>query len=296
MPTHIVTHGGAAAPSAYRDGCEQAARIGKEILDGGGSALEAAVAAVAHLEDDGRFNAGSGSVLRMDGVSIEMDAAVMDTTGRLGAVAAVHDIKNPVHLALAVADTPHVLMVSEGAVAFARRRGFPVHVHQPSERARKIYREICERLKGRDYSDMPAWERFDLIANWNFSRSPEEALAACDTVGAVALDREGRLAVATSTGGAAPMLRGRVGDTPLIGCGFYAGEHGAVAATGLGEEIIRRMLSLRVYERLAAGADPQQACDWGVAQVPDHVDVGIIAVNARGTGRATNREMPCWAF
>lgn len=296
MPTYIVTHGGAAAPSSFNDGCERAAHRGKEILDAGGTALEAAVAAVTIMEDDGRFNAGSGSVLRMDGVSIEMDAAVMDTRGRLGAVAAVYDVKNPVHLALAVTETPHVVMVADGAVSFARRRGFPVHTHQPSERARRIYRELCDQLKARDFSDMPAWEAFDLVANWNFARSPEDALAACDTVGAVALDQEGQVAVATSTGGAAPMLRGRVGDTPIVGCGFYAGEHGAVAATGLGEEIIRRMLSMRVYQRLAEGDDPQRACDWGVAQVPGHVDIGVIAVNARGTGHATNRHMPCWAL
>ena len=225
-----------------------------------------------------------------------MDAEYIKKRGHLAAVAAVYDVKNPVHLALAITETPHVIMVADGAVAYARKRGFAEHKHQPSERARRIFKDICEELKNRDFSDMPAWETFDLVANWNFARRPEDALAACDTVGAVALDREGHVAVATSTGGAAPMLRGRVGDTPLIGCGFYAGEYGAVAATGLGEEIIRRMLSLRIYERLAAGDDPQGACEWGVSQVPGHVDFGVIAVNARGSGHATNRDMPCWAL
>lgn len=292
----IVTHGGAAAPASFRDGCEAAALRGKAILDAGGGAIDAVVAAVTLLEDDGRFNAGSGSVLRMDGVSIEMDAAVMDAQGRLGAVAAVRDVKNPVHLALAVATTPHVLLVGEGAVAFARKRGFPVHEHRPSERAMRIYREICGQLKNRDFAEMEEWEAFDLVANWNFSRSPEEALAVCDTVGAVACDRDGNLAVASSTGGAAPMLRGRVGDTPIPGAGFYAGEHGAVACTGLGEEIIRRTLALRVYERLAVGDVPQQACEWGVARFPGHVGAGVIAASRAGTGHASNREMPAWAL
>ncbi len=295
MQTFIATHGGAAAPAAYADGCELAARRGKELLDAGATALEAAVAAVTLLEDDGRFNAGSGSVLRMDGVSIEMDAALMDTRGHLAAVAAVFDVKNPIHLALAVTGTPHVMLVGEGAVAFGRKRGFAPHKHRPSERAQRIYREICWQLKNRDFSELAAWERFDLVANWNFARPPEEALAACDTVGAVACDRDGHLAVATSTGGAAPMLRGRVGDTPIVGSGFYAGEHGAVAATGLGEEIIRRMLAIQVYQRMAGGSTAQDACDWGVAQFPADVDIGVIAVSRAGIGRSSNRDMPTWA-
>jgi L-asparaginase/beta-aspartyl-peptidase (threonine type) len=296
MSTFIVTHGGAAAPAAFSDGCERAARHGKAILEAGGSATDAAVAAVAMLEDDGRFNAGSGSVLRMDGVSIEMDAAVMDTQGRLAAVAAIYDIKNPIHLAMAITETPHVMLVGEGAVAFARKRGFTTHKHQPSERARRIYVEICEQLKNRDFSEMPAWEAFDLVANWNFSRPPEDALAACDTVGAVACDRDGHLAVASSTGGAAPMLRGRVGDTPIVGSGFYAGEHGAVAATGLGEEIIRRTVAQRVYARMEGGATAQAACEWGVSLFPDTIDIGVIAAHRTGSGRASNREMPTWAL
>ncbi|MBM3270883.1 MAG: isoaspartyl peptidase/L-asparaginase [Candidatus Sericytochromatia bacterium] len=292
MPAWIATHGGAAAPAAFSDGCLAAARRGREMLDAGAPALDAAVAAVRLLEDDGRFNAGSGSVLRMDGVSIEMDAALMDTRGRLASVAAVYDVKNPILLALEVSRTPHVMLVGEGAVAFARKRGFPEHRHMPSERAVRIYREICAQLRDRDFSDMPAWEAFDLVANWNFARGPDDALAACDTVGAVCCDLEGHLAVASSTGGAAPMLRGRVGDTPIVGSGFFAGEHGAVAATGLGEEIIRQTLALRVYERLAAGLSAQEACEWGVARFPPAVDVGVIAATRAGTGIASNRDMP----
>jgi L-asparaginase/beta-aspartyl-peptidase (threonine type) len=287
-----VTHGGAAAPGQFADGCERAARAGKEILDGGGTALEAAVEAVCLLEDDGRFNAGAGSVLRMDGTSIEMDAAVMDTRGRLGSVAAVYDVKNPVRLALEIAATPHVMLVGEGAVAFARKRGFPVHRHEPSERALRLYRELCSQLRDRDFAEMPSWEQFDLVANWNFAADADDALAACDTVGAVACDHDGHLAVATSTGGAAPMLRGRVGDTPLPGCGFYAGEHGAVAATGQGEDIIRRMLAFGVYQRMASGEDPQIACNWGVGQLPHASAVGVIAVGRGGPARASNRAMP----
>lgn len=306
MGTFIVTHGGAAAPSSFTDGCELAAKAAKAILDAGGSALDAAIRAVVLMEDDGRFNAGSGSVLRMDGVSMEMDASVMDSAGRLGAVAAVRDVKNPVLLALAVTQTPHLMLVGDGASAFARTKGFTVHRHLPSDRAKGIFESIRKELEVRDFSEMPAWKNFDLIANWNFDRDPIEALGAlatvgpftretpCDTVGAVVCDGQGRMAVAASTGGAAPMLRGRVGDTPIVGCGFYAGPGGAVTATGSGEEIIRRVLSLTVYQRIAGGEHPQQACEWGVAQFPGHVDIGLIAVNGLGAGSANNRDMPYW--
>ena len=102
---------------------------------------------------------------------------------------------------------------------------------------------------------------------------------------------DGTFAVAGSTGGSAPMLLGRVGDTPLIGCGFYAGEHGAVACTGVGEEIARRMLAREVYESMRAGMTPQAACEAGVDLFPAEVSVGVIAVGRDGAGAASNRDM-----
>lgn len=253
----IVVHGGAASPQTFVDGCERSGQIGLALLEAGKSALEAAVAAVVCLENDGRFNAGSGSELRMDGVSVEMDAAVMDSRGRIGAVAAVYDVKNPVELALAVTETPHVFLVGDGAVALARRLGMPVLVH---------------------------------------ARSRPIGANPCDTVGVVVRDRLGQFAVASSTGGAPPMLLGRVGDTPLVGCGFYAGEYGAVAATGLGEEIIRHGLAGEVYRRLEAGETAQEACEWGVRKFESHVDVGLIALGRDGLGSASNRDMPVWDY
>lgn len=114
----IVVHGGAGGKPEYKDGCKRAARRAAEELGISGDALEAAIAAVTVLEDDGRFNAGRGSVLCLDGETVEMDASVMDTRGRLGAVACVRGIENPVLLARAVADTPHWFLAGDGADRF----------------------------------------------------------------------------------------------------------------------------------------------------------------------------------
>jgi beta-aspartyl-peptidase (threonine type) len=121
----VVVHGGAGTSRDHEDGCVLAARRALAQLEINGDALDAAIGAVTTMEDDGRFNAGSGAVLGLDGATVEMDAAIMDTRGRLGAVACVQSVKNPVRLARAVADTPHWLLVGEGASRFARTIGIP---------------------------------------------------------------------------------------------------------------------------------------------------------------------------
>jgi L-asparaginase/beta-aspartyl-peptidase (threonine type) len=107
----------------------------------------------------------------------------------------------------------------------------------------------------------------------------------------VVRDRSGAFAVATSTGGAAPSLLGRVGDTPIIGCGFYAGPHGAVAATGTGEYIVRQLLSRTVYDWIAGGMPLQQALERGISLIPQEIDVGLIAVSRGEAGSKCNRGM-----
>ena len=287
----IVVHGGAGAPPALADGCEAAARAALEKLAAGATALDAAIAAVVGMEDDGRFNAGSGSILRLDGKSIQMDASVMDSAGTLGAVACITGVKNPVLVARRVAETPHLLLASEGATAFARRCGFPEH-HHVSERARARHAATVKALRERDPGNVPpGWADFDLEGHWNLDVPYREVFTPGDTVGAVALSEDGVFAVAGSTGGSSPMLRGRVGDTPLIGCGFYAGEMGAVAATGAGEEIIRRMLAREVYEALAAGKEPQHACEATLLSFPAELSVGVIAIGRHGYGVASNVPM-----
>ena len=287
----IVVHGGAGAPPALSDGCEKAAQAGWEGLSAGRSALEADIAAVTSLENDGRFNAGCGSILRLDGESVEMDASVMDSKGLLGAVAGISGVKNPVLVAREVADTPHVLLFGEGAVAFARRCGFGEY-REVSPRARERHRAVIRALRERRFAGLPPkWPEFDLERYWNLDSPFDDVFRAADTVGAVAMSEDGVLAVASSTGGSSPMLRGRIGDTPLIGCGFYAGEDGAVAATGFGEEIIRRMLAREVYQAMAAGAEPQAACAESLRSFPDDVSVGVIAISRGGYGVASNVPM-----
>jgi beta-aspartyl-peptidase (threonine type) len=251
----LVTHGGAGNHAENRDGCALAAGKGFKLLLDGSDSLAAAVESVVLLEDDGRFNAGTGSILRTDG-SVEMDAALMDSRGRLGAVCCLKHARNPVLVARRVIDTGHWMLAGEGALAFARQHGFE---------------EGPRRQRARRAAVPPA---------------------GCDTVGAVALDRDGHFAVACSTGGSAPALPGRVGDTPIPGSGFWAGPHGAVAVTGIGEQIVPRQLARRVYEWLERGMPLGQALQAGVALVPARYDVGIIGLTRSEAAAASNRSMP----
>ncbi len=284
-PYAIVVHGGAGAGPELQDGCRSAAAAASSILQGRGNALDAAVRAVSCLEDDGRFNAGSGSALRLDGHTVEMDAAVMDCGGRLGAVAALRLVRNPVQVARAVCDTPHHLLCGEGALRFARGLGHPLRV-AISERVRARHREIVARLQSPG-QELPGVDNTLFARFWNF---PDY----CDTVGAVVRDADGHFAVAASTGGSAPALLGRVGDTPLVGCGFYAGPLGAVAATGIGEHIMRQLLAHTVYGWLASGMPLAAALRRGVALFPQEVDIGLIAVTRKEAGSDSNRPMPAW--
>src|SRR5690606_9739570 len=143
----VVVHGGAGASRENEDGCVLAARRALAQLEVNGDALDAAIAAVTALEDDGRFNAGSGSVLGLDGATVEMDASIMDTRGRVGAIACVQSVGNPVQLARAVADTPHWLLAGEGALRFARAIGMPQGA-PVSERQRLEHRKIMAQLAG----------------------------------------------------------------------------------------------------------------------------------------------------
>ncbi|HET9233467.1 MAG TPA: isoaspartyl peptidase/L-asparaginase [Candidatus Eisenbacteria bacterium] len=292
----IVTHGGVGGPKEHSDACERACRAGAAAFMEHGHALEAAIRATIVLEDDPRLNAGTGSNFRLDGKTIEMDAAVMDDAFRFGAVAAIQRVKNPVRVAESVLKTPHLLLAGEGATAFARAQGFPEY-DPVSERARKRYEQVRAFFsRGTGGSDHPAWHGVDPASFWNFDDTQATTLrqlaGPSDTVGAVVRDGRGGFAAALSTGGTSIMLRGRIGDTPIIGAGLYAGPHGAVAATGDGEEIMRRVLAKHVYDRIVAGASAQEAADEGIAMFPGRFAVGIIAVSAQSEGIADNRTMP----
>lgn len=192
------------------------------MLAAGGTALNAVQAAAVELEDDPLFNAGRGAVVTEDR-EIEHDAALMDgATGRTGGVASVRGIRNPIRLARAVMDcTQHVLLVAAGAAALAEREGI-------------------ERVD-------PSWHRVE-------HRDPQ--LSFGDTIGAVALDGDGHLAAATSTGGIQHKLKGRVGDAPLPGAGLYADDACAVSASGHGEAIMRAVASHEVAAAVRHGGKP----------------------------------------
>lgn len=311
MKFAILTHGGAASPSAHKDGCAAAAERARAVLEAGGDATAAAIASTVMLEDDERFNAGTGSNLRLDGRTIEMDASIMVSDGRFGGVACIESVKNPVLVAAKVMETPHLLLVGGGATRFARRLGLPEH-DVTTDRAKKKYARAVAELRGQGdgayADDAAAFKKTPLGAFWNFDEPLPEGLGAvteggavkppqvpgaegCDTVGAVVRDAHGRFAATASTGGTLYMLRGRVGDSPLMGAGVYAGPHGAVAATGVGEEIARRFLAKTVYDWLAEGVAPTRAAQRAVDLFPEVIDVGVLIVGKTGQAIVSNRDM-----
>ena len=292
----IVVHGGAGSPLQFSDGCKAACEAAFALLEAGLPALDAVVEAARILEDDGRFNAGCGSVLRLDGRTIEMDSGVMDSKNNVGMVMAIREVKNPVLVARAILETPHVALSGQGAAAFARKKGFPP-LHRVSERSLERFKELRELIrKGKLGEQNPQWQGRDLESLWNFEDVPFGDLFRCDTIGAAAMDREGDMAVATSTGGASPMMLGRVGDSPLIGCGFYAGHACAVAVTGIGEEIIRRMLAKGVYDMVLSGDAVTAACEKGIALFPAEIPAGVIGISREGFCISSNREMAGYAL
>jgi beta-aspartyl-peptidase (threonine type) len=223
---------------SYHDGLRRALSAGRDILAAGGGALDAVTAAVATLEDDWLFNAGRGSVFTRAGTQ-EMDACVMDGIGRrAGAVAGVFGPRNPVRAARAVMErSRHVLLIGEGALAFCRENGVA----------------FCESSYFRSEA---RWRELQRALQLPDAEPPQYG-----TVGAVARDRGGNLAAATSTGGMTGKAPGRVGDTPIIGAGTYADNATcAVSATGHGEFFIRHGAAFAIAARLRyAGQTLDQA-------------------------------------
>ncbi|MBX8635690.1 MAG: isoaspartyl peptidase/L-asparaginase [Thermoplasmata archaeon] len=273
MKYGIAVHGGAGSPASLSDGPAKAVDVGFGLLAGGGLAIDAVTRAVVYMEDDERFNAGTGSVLRFDGIAY-LDASVMTSNGECGAVAHLTSTKNPVLVAREVLSTPHILLVADGAKDFARSKGFGEYDNSTEKTKERLRRGLDEYRNGK----RPAWPR-----NWNSQT--------LDTVGSVAMDSDGNFAAANSTGGTFPALNGRVGDVPLIGCGIFAGPKGAVAATGIGEEIIRKVLAKTVYDSIEDGVHPQQAVEKGVGLYDKSVSIGIIAISEDGIGEASTGEM-----
>lgn len=289
MEPVVVTHGGAGVAGIHSDGCVAASRAGLRALEGGASALDAAVAAVNVLEDDVRFNAGFGAAVRLDGVTIHLDAAVADARG-FGSVAGVHSLRHPVDLARAVRFSPHVMLVGDGAQALARRLGM-VEEDLSTPQKRAAVKDVWARL-----AEDPRWRGVPVAPLWNFDAPMPEHVPGRtgDTVGAVVRDAHGNVAAAASTGGTSYALRGRVGDTPIFGAGIYCSDVAAVVATGLGEEIWRRLSSREVHDAVARGVPVMEACRRHTESFAPEWDVGVLCVSPGGWGAASNRPM-AWA-
>ena len=290
----VVAHGGAASLAAHKDGPEAAARLAVQELRKGAKPLDAAVAAVAHLEDDPRFNAGTGSNLRLDGKTIEMDAACMDSTGRFGAVACIRNVRNPVKVARALFHTPHNLLAGDGATRYARILG-----HEPydpwTERAQRKFDLLWKGLRASKIDPSECeWDMKELARHWNYEVPLEAIAGPDDTVGAVVYDGK-TYAAALSTGGTMSTLLGRVGDVPLPGCGLHAGPAGAVAVTGDGDYLARKSLASHVYRLLESGMTPDEARDVAFTLFAPHVDVGVNLVHGDLFSGGSNRQM-AWSW
>jgi len=272
----IAIHGGAGTlpraaltpdrEAAYRAGLSTALDAGFAVLETGGSSIDAVATAVRILEDDPLFNAGRGAVLTIDG-TVELDASIMD--GRslaAGAVAGVSRVRNPVALARAVMEhSPHVMLIGTGAEAFTRSLGIE--------------------LVPNDYFKTEA-RREQLRRMLGGGAHPVNELSSLGTVGAVACDKAGNLAAATSTGGMTGKHCGRVGDSPIIGAGTYADNDScAVSATGHGEFFIRTAVAHDICARVAYGGTTlSQAVEAVVMKrlASMGAEGGVIAVDGNG--------------
>ncbi|MEA3144531.1 MAG: L-asparaginase / beta-aspartyl-peptidase [Thermoplasmata archaeon] len=289
----FVAHGGATAGSLNVRGTQAAVAAGHAALQAGTSLLDATVEACRVLEDDGGYNAGRGSHLRLDGQTVEMDAACMTGDGKFGAVACVSDIRNPILAARRVHDTPHSVLVGVGATRFAQRLGLPPR-EAPSRDAVRHALEARQLLARKGYAPETGWRLDRILGHWNYDGPPPADLRESDTVGVVAT-AGGSFAAAASTGGLSITLLGRASDVGMLGAGIYAGPAGAVACTGRGEYLMRTLFSRGIYERLATGESAQEAIAATLGQVQGDVAVGAIAVARDGSGAGSNCHMP-WSI
>lgn len=288
----LVIHGGAGTilrenmtreqEADYRATLEDALRAGHAALDGGGEALDAVTAAINVMEDSPLFNAGRGAVFTHDGRNA-LDAAIMDgTRRRAGAVAGVEDVKNPIDLArLVMEESPHVMLAGRGAETFAREQGIP---STPAEyfRTERRWRALQDALAEEEgASDTDGGDERDASRP-----DPSSTARKFGTVGAVALDRSGRVAAGTSTGGMTNKRWDRIGDVPIIGAGTYAEEGCGVSTTGWGEYFIRNVVAHDICARtryMGVGlAEAVRAVIFDVLEPQQPETGGAIALSGDG--------------
>jgi beta-aspartyl-peptidase (threonine type) len=276
MRPALVVHGGCGAVSAEEEtirneACERAADAGWRLLEAGGTAIDAAEAAVRSLEDEPALNAGTGSYLQADGVA-RMDASIMTGDGRAGAVAQVPCLKHPISLARYILEQDaHVMLSGPEALQLALKLGHESAVVATPQKIAYWQAHLSGPSQQLDYALMAAdWKR----------DNPR-----LGTVGCVALDARGSLAAATSTGGTGQCYPGRVGDTPIIGAGTYCTPGAAVSMTGAGERIMLLLSAKRLCDLLADGESLASAGRIVLAEIERLAaeSAGLIAVDAAGT-------------
>lgn len=294
----LIVHGGAWAipddmAEAHEQGVFDALQVGYSLLERGASAVDAVEAAVSQMENDETFDAGRGSFLTRDG-RVQLDALLMDgATLRAGGVACVERLRNPIQAARLVLErSPHVYFVGAGAEEFAQSHGMPLIQNS----------DLVLDRERRRLADAQAKERAGL-PDRTFAgddKSPETAagLDSHDTVGAIALDSEGRIAAGTSTGGTLNKAPGRVGDSSLIGCGCYADNaSAAVSLTGWGEPIMKLVLGKWAADRVQQGRAPAEVAPEAIAyllkRLGGHGGIILLAPDGR-YGIAHNTPRMAW--
>jgi beta-aspartyl-peptidase (threonine type) len=270
--------------AAHLQGVSNALAAGWQCLHKGGSALDSVEEAVSVMEDDETFDAGRGSFLNRDG-RVQLDAFIMDgATLRGGGVGCVERIRNPVRAARKIlSDSPHVYFVGEGAERFAEEHGIELCRNEDLVIPREIVRL-------RQYQSEAAGHGNELFA----------PAISHDTVGAVALDQNGNIAAATSTGGTLNKAPGRLGDSSLIGCGCYADNLSAAASTtGWGEPIMKLVLAKWAADRVESGSQPEWVAKEAMNYLKERLNGhgGIILLDSQGQfGIAHNTPRMAWAF
>ncbi|NNG13603.1 MAG: isoaspartyl peptidase/L-asparaginase [Gammaproteobacteria bacterium] len=294
----IMVHGGAGALDnvkdqkiavRYLDSLRRILEHGREVMQLGGSALQAVEACASLLEDDPLFNAGCGSVLNESG-KVEMDAAIMDGSDlNAGAVAAVDNIANPVQLArMVLSNSEHVMLIGEGAMRFADQNGMvrvPENYFYTDERVEQLKLAKLQHKMMLDHDDSEIGSEDQKYG----------------TIGAIARDPHGNLAAATSTGGIVNKRMGRVGDSPLIGAGVYAdNETCAVSATGYGEDFMRTVISKTISDFIyMKGMNAEQATQASIDYLSRKVKGrgGVIVIDKDGScssGFTTKKMIHGW--
>ncbi len=288
MKPIILVHGGAGKQDRNKkeiqnakDVLEKAANNGFKILKNSGSALNAVEKSINFLEDSAFFNAGKGADIQLDG-KIRLDASIMTSSLDCGSVCSLEDIKYAISVARKIMEkTHHVMLSGIHATRFGKMMGFQKENLKTKEKI-EVWRGLSKQVKGLNFK-----EKIKKLRKLDRER----------TVGCVAIDKRGFLAAGTSSGGRNPELAGRVGDTPLIGCGTYCNEFAAVSATGIGEAIIKSTLARRCCEYIEKGLSPQKAAEKAIKYLENITKskAGMIVIDKNGRcGVCYNTKKMLW--